>query len=486
MSIKKDNNSFIPKDDFFGFYYFVSYIDRKKQLNKDKNSSPKQEIKLRNRSTNNKKLANQYFSLNHVLLCRVLCKKVCSLENHLFRKIPTPIEGLNCDQIDEFLFASQRLTNKVINEFNLIKKFKELNIGLIVNCEMKGEHPLCGDSYNDGLDISGFSYSTSLLEKNGIEVLLCGWNDLTIPDSFNHLIKIIKKMYYYINTLNKKIIVHCHAGFGRTAIVLACYYIFAKKITADKARQLIRKGGRSRCLGMPIQFNYCKEFAEYLKKLRENFFEKNKKDIIIFKICEKILNFGEYKFQYFKENKYIEYVPIFLLYIFDRIIQIKNENKYDENKIFNSLINYNNITKEEEIIIQNIIKEINNYNFDEIKNYNDLKILGYLLFKWLNKSIKYVFSSETFKPFNDNNYLSNFQKLNDSTKTIIDCICKFLRLIKEKVNYEKDDKLKEFLLIFSPSLFGYLPEVFKKDKESQVIVDKLNNLILNIMKNNLE
>ena len=228
---------------------------------------------------------------------------------------------------------------------------------------------------------------------------------------------------------------------------------------------------------------YFQEFAEYLETLRENFFEKNKKDIQIFKISEKILNVGEFKFKYFNEDKYIKYVPVFLLYIFDRIIQIKNENKFDENKIINSLLDYNNITKEEEIKIENLIKEINNYNFNEINKCNDLKILGYLLFKWLNKSINYVISPNIFK---DNDYLSIYQNLNDSTKAIIGSICTFFGLIKEKENYENNEKLKEFLLVLSPALFGYLPETFKKEKESQIIVDKLNNLILNIMKNNLE
>ena len=74
----------------------------------------------------------------------------------------------------------------------------------------------------------GFSYSNIELEKNGIHVLYCGWIDFT-PNSFNHMIKIVKEMYYYIHTLNKKVIVHCHAGMGRTGITLACYKIFEKK-----------------------------------------------------------------------------------------------------------------------------------------------------------------------------------------------------------------------------------------------------------------
>ena len=54
------------------------------------------------------------------------------------------------------------------------------------------------------------------------------------------------------------------------------------------------------CLGGGVQYNYCQQFDEYLKILRENFFEKNKKDIEIFKISEKLLDIGNYKFTYFK------------------------------------------------------------------------------------------------------------------------------------------------------------------------------------------
>lgn len=315
MSIKNDKYKFPSKDDFNSFYHYKSHFERKIESYEQKNPTKKEEVKLRSRTTNNKKISNDNFSLRHNLLCLSICAKKCNIEDHKCRRIPTPIEGLNCDKIDDFLFASQRLTNKVINQFDLINKLKELNVGLIVNCEEKGEHPFCGDPYYDGLDESGFAYSTSILEKNGINVLLCGWNDLGIPDSYNHLVKIVKKMYYYINVLNKKIIVHCHAGFGRTAIVLACYYIFTKKVNAEKARKLIRKGGRSRCLGSHIQFKYCREFAKYMETNRENFFEKNKKDITIFKISEKMLDVGNYKFVYFGEDNYIKYIPVFLLYI---------------------------------------------------------------------------------------------------------------------------------------------------------------------------
>lgn len=485
MSIK-DKYSFSSRDDLFSFYYYKSYIKRKQELYQKKNPTPNvnEEVKIRNRSTTNKNILNNNFSLEHILLCQSICRKKCTLEDYTFRKIETPIVGLNCDKIDDFLFASQRLTNKVINEFDLINKLKELNIGLIVNCEMKGEHPLCGDTYKDNLDNCGFAYSVPLLEKNGINVLLCGWKDLKIPESFIHLIKIVKKMYYYINKLNKKILVHCHAGFGRTAIVLACYNIFTKKIDAEKARELIRKGGRSQCLGSIIQFNYCKEFAKYMEIIRSNFYDNNKKDIIIFKINERLLDIGDFKYKYFVDNKYIEYVPIFLLYIFERLIQIKNINQFDESKIFDSLLNVQDINEEEKKEIEKIINEINNYNWEVINKCENLRLLGHLLFKWLNHSIKYVLNPKDFLKINESNYSSNFQNYKESTKTIIDCICKFLCLLKDNKNCENNLKFEEFLEKLSSALLGYVLKDKSNEQENNICSDNLRKLIRYNIKNN--
>ena len=480
MIFNGEKHSFPSKDDFFAFYYFLSYIKRKIEFNKEKNPSIKEEVKLRNHSVKNKIIKNNNFLLNHNILCLSICGKTCKMENHKFRRIPTPIEGLNCDQIDDFLFASQRLTNRTINQFNLIKRMKELNIGLIVNCELKGEHPFCGDPYYDGLDASGFAYSIPLLEKSGIDVLLCGWNDLTIPDTFNHVIKIVKKIYYYINKLNKKVLVHCHAGFGRTAIVLACYYIFSKTVKAEKARKLIRKGGRKRCLGSQLQFNYCREFEKYLEISRANFYD-NKKDLTILKINEKFLKVSEYKLKYFGDDNFIEYVPIFLLYIFDRIIQIINNNKIDEDSI-NNLYNYN-INKEEEVKAQNIINEINKYNFEEINICENIKILGYLLFKWLNNSVKYVIDKKVILNINETNYSSEYENMKDSDKSIFKCIGKFLGFFNQNESLKNSEKLKEFFNQLFSSLIGTSKEN-ENSQEKKKTVEKLNNYFQFIIKKN--
>ena len=142
------------------------------------------------------------YSLKETLICAFCGGKNCKHENFRNHKNPA-IYGLNSDKIDDNIFASQRPANSLIREYNLISKFKELNIGFIVNLQLPGEHPYCGP---DKLDESGFSYSPSLFECEGIHVGLYGWKDMNIPNSLNHMLEIVKSMYYYIYYLKKNLL----------------------------------------------------------------------------------------------------------------------------------------------------------------------------------------------------------------------------------------------------------------------------------------
>ena len=471
--LSKDGKYKFPiKDDLSSFSFRMPSLKRNREYIK----TFKIDFKSRSRSLRNKNKSNENFNLHHLFLCLNFCSKNCKYENYKKRNLPSSIEGLNCDKINDNLYASQRLSNQLIKEYDLINKLKTLNIGLIVNCEEEGEHPYCGTSYNNGLDQNGFAYSTIDLEKNNIHTLKCGWPDFCAPFSLNHMIEVAKKMYYYIHKLNKNVLAHCHAGLGRTALSLCCYLIYEKKLNAEDARKIIRVGERKRCLGGGVLYNYCQEFAEYLAILRENFFKKNKKDIVIFKIGEKLLDIGNYKFTYFNNNNYKDYVPIFLLYIFDAIIQIKNEKKLDEKTIINLLTN-KEITNEDKISIDNLKKEINNYNWEQISKCKDLKILGYLLFNWLENSIKYVVNPKEIVSIDEKNYALSFEKLKDSSKKVIQCISNFISLIKGKEN-EKNNDIKEFLDIFIPSLLGYSSSLNdSSDKDKKNNIEKLTQLI---------
>ena len=151
----------------------------------------------------------------------------------------------------------------------------------------------------------------------------------------------------------------------------------------------------------------------------------------------------------FNEKKYREYVPLFLLYIFDRIIQIKIEKNLDSKSLINSFI-VKEINKDVEINMNNLIKEINKHNWDSINKCQDLKLLGKLLFKWLNNSINYIINPAHIFSIDEANYSLGFEALSNSDRIIIECISKFFLLIDENLNDNKD--IKEFIGVFIPSL----------------------------------
>ena len=243
-------------------------------LNEDYNPNLNNEINknenedIFNSTKKNNLISNEpLFSLKETLLCNFCGGKNCKHEN--FRNHQNPaIYGLNSDKIDDNIYASQRPSNTLIKKYDLINKFKELGIGLIVNLQLPGEHPYCGP---DSLYESGFSYSPSIFESEDIHVGLYGWKDLEVPDSLYHMLQIVKDMYNYIHYLKKKVLVHCHAGYGRTGTTIACFKIFDECISADAAKNEIRKV-RSECIQSKNQFNYCVKFQEFIRRLKGNFY----------------------------------------------------------------------------------------------------------------------------------------------------------------------------------------------------------------------
>ncbi len=133
-----------------------------------------------------------------------------------------------------------------------------MEIGLIVNVQRQGEHPYCGP--NKGLEeISGFTYKPEDFTTEGIRVRLSGWKDMNVPDSIPFMLEIVKDMLKCVKEEGKKVLVHCHAGYGRTGIVLACYLIFTTTKSVDKIVKEIR-AVRSQCIQKKSQLEYCKTF----------------------------------------------------------------------------------------------------------------------------------------------------------------------------------------------------------------------------------
>ena len=416
-----------------------------------------------NSTKNNNMISNEpLFSLKETFICTFCGGKNCKHENYRNHKNPAII-GLNSDKIDDNIFASQRPSNSLIKTYNLISKFKELDIGLIVNLQLPGEHPYCGP---DTLNESGFSYSPSLFESEGIHVGLYGWKDLDIPNSLYHMLQVVKSMYDYIHYQKKKVLVHCHAGYGRTGTTIACYKIFDECISAEAAKNEIRKV-REGCIQNKNQFNYCVKFQEFIRRLKGNFCLKETRSIENFLKYQDDLNVGKYIFINFQYNKS---VPLFLLYIFDSIIDIKNKLKIDELSLYNYLNGSINANEADEELINLIIKNVNEYNWDILYSCEEPIILKEILFDWLKNSIKYVFNPENISEINEN--FDNYEKcLKTCEYQTLIIIYKFIKLIKDKEENEDIEKQRNiFIKNFCKYSLGY------SDDENNLKDNEINNI----------
>jgi protein tyrosine phosphatase domain-containing protein 1 len=128
----------------------------------------------------------------------------------------------------------QRPSDRLIKQYSLIQKFKELNINTILNLQEPGEHPYCGDGL---LPKVGFSYNPERLFTHGIMFFNESWEDMTAT-TFEHMMRIMDVFYVAIVKEKGKIAVHCHAGRGRTLLVICSWLVYYLRMSARASIEL--------------------------------------------------------------------------------------------------------------------------------------------------------------------------------------------------------------------------------------------------------
>jgi len=117
----------------------------------------------------------------------------------------------------------------------LYKKFHENKINSILNLQEPGEviisfikHPYCGDGI---IPMVGFSYDPEGFFANNISFFNESWEDMTAT-TFEHMMRIMNIFYMSIVKNKGKISVHCHAGRGRTLLVICSWLIYYDRMSA--------------------------------------------------------------------------------------------------------------------------------------------------------------------------------------------------------------------------------------------------------------
>jgi hypothetical protein len=308
----------------------------------------------------------------------------CKHENWKNHEYPA-IRGLHSDYITEEVIASQRPSSVLVRDYNLINVFKELGIGLIVNVQREGEHPYCGP--NKGLeDTSGFAYDPHDFITEDIRVRQTGWKDMSVPDSMYFMLEIVKDMAVTIYEKGNRVLVHCHAGYGRTGVVIACFLIYVTNRSVDEIVEFIRDK-RPGCVQKTSQFNYVRKFKMYIDSCRPIFCEKN--NIEYFMKNQNDLLFGD-------DSKKCEFVPRLISVVLEKIIDLYDQDEVTRQDIYTGMFYPESWTEENENLLISLKTQLNLGKWEVLNSKDDIeiKVLAQLLYDWLEDSVFYVINPE--------------------------------------------------------------------------------------------
>ena len=126
---------------------------------------------------------------------------------------------------------------------------------------------MCADGIIDSI---GFSYDPEVFQAKGMATFNWYWQDLTCPT--NELTLIICQNIHRFDKMGKRIFVHCHAGAGRTCLVIASYLYYSGMIPSGSEAVQRVKEQRYGSLKKKAQCVFVVNFCEWLDTLRESIF----------------------------------------------------------------------------------------------------------------------------------------------------------------------------------------------------------------------
>uniref|UniRef100_A0A8B9HW53 Protein tyrosine phosphatase domain-containing protein 1 n=1 Tax=Astyanax mexicanus TaxID=7994 RepID=A0A8B9HW53_ASTMX len=141
---------------------------------------------------------------------------------------------------------------------------QECGLRTVINLQRPGEHANCGNPLEPE---SGFTYRPETFMEAGIYFYNFGWNDYGVA-SLATILDMVKVMSFALQ--EGKMAVHCHAGLGRTGVLLACFLVFTSRMTADQAILFVRSK-RPNSIQTRGQLVCVRQFAQFLVPLRNLF-----------------------------------------------------------------------------------------------------------------------------------------------------------------------------------------------------------------------
>lgn len=196
------------------------------------------------------------------LQCSMFCGgKQCKYENPgKMKSKEMAINGLYSSWVTPDILATARPSTEVIKKFDVIGQFSQTGIKSLINLQHPGEHSSCGF----GLEpLSGFSYVPEDFMKEDVFFYNFGWNDYGVR-SLESILDMVKVMSFALK--DGKAAVHCHAGLGRTGVLIACYLVYSERIGAEEAIHKVRSN-RPKAVQTRGQIQCVIDFTNFLHHL---------------------------------------------------------------------------------------------------------------------------------------------------------------------------------------------------------------------------